>query len=339
MMQKQHKVGVVILNWNGLEITKRCLESLFKQTYKDFETIVIDNGSSDGSVNWLGRNKEINLIINETNQGFAKAINQGINKAIDDGCSYVVGLNNDTELDKEWLFELINFMDSNPDISLAQGATMQLGDKTLFDSSGIYLEKGFVPNQRALGQDSPRLDMAAIGPNAAGAIYRTSSLEDVKIANGDFFDSRFFAYVEDVDLDLRFFLRGYKFAFVPSAKLYHAGSYTGNKIAHKKMYWGARNLVWLVYKNVPVKVLRQTWKLIVRSHAANLQFLWREQRGNFLSYLKGLFVGLVSIPRFIKDRQVNLKAQRVDNTEFLDTLVPSNPPLTNPFKRILNLLK
>lgn len=332
------RVCIVILNWNKLELTKSCLESVQKQTYKNYHVIVVDNGSYDDSVSWLSNNS-IETIINSKNLGFAKAINQGFKKAVDLNYPYVVSLNNDAEIDKNWLKILVNYMENNPKVSFAQGASMQKNSPKKFDSSGIYLERGFIPNQRALGKTVPDLEIPAIGPNAAGSIYRKELLVNLQIRDGEYFDNRFFAYVEDVDFNLRATLRGYKFSFVPSAKLFHIGSATGNSIAKKKMYWGSRNLVWLVVKNAPLPILRKSGKMIIRSHVANLQYLWKEQRFNFNSYLLGLIVGLLLSPLFIRQRHRNLKKQKITNNDFYELLVPANPPLNNPLKKLLNLVK
>jgi len=328
-----------MLNWNGLAMTKSCVTSLRRQTYKDFQIIVIDNGSIDDSIAWLERQPDILLIKNSHNLGFARALNQGISKALSLHASYVAAINNDAMLDRDWLKHLVAYMETHKNTGFAQGATLQDGNKHLYDSSGIYLERGFIPNQRAFGQDNPRLDIPAVGPNAAVALYRATMLKQVQQRNGDFFEGRFFAYVEDVDFDLRCTLRGFEFAFVPAAQTYHEGSATGNRIAKRKMFWGARNLVWLVYKNASRGVFRQTWRLIIRSHLANLQFLWREQRPHFLPYLCGLVVGIVCIPRFYGDRSENLKRQKLTDDAFLSLLVPSNPPLHNPFRRQRSLVK
>lgn len=332
-------VGIVILNWNRLELTQTCLKTVAKQSYINRRIYVVDNGSHDGSVAWLNNQLGIQTIYNSKNIGFARAINQGIKKALEDECKYVVALNNDAEVAQDWLAKLVTHMEKNPRIGFSQGASMQAAHKHLFDSSGIYLERGFIPNQRAFGSSEPRTDMPIIGPNAAGAIYRSDMLRAVRYSSDEYFDKHFFAYVEDVDFDLRCTMRGYECGFVPSAKLFHIGSATGNKVVKKKMFWGSRNMVWLVFKNASWGVLTKTIRPIIRSHAANLQFLWREQRANFYPYLYGLLVGLAALPLFIRRRHINMRLRTMSDETLLDILIPSNPPLSNPLRKIRGLLK
>lgn len=331
--------GIVVLNWNRLDLTKRCLSNLENQTYNEKLVIIIDNGSTDGSVGWLSEQTNVTLIKNKRNFGFARAVNQGIALALGKKCKYVVTLNNDTEIDPTWLEKLVVFMESNPDVSFAQGASMESKNKKVFDSTGIYLEEGFMPRQRASGSTSPSLDTNAIGPNAAGAIYRSNALNELAIKNEQWFDNRFFAYVEDVDFNLRAAARGHRFAFIPAAILHHHGSLTGDVIAKKKMFWGARNQIWLVYKNAPWPVIRVKFKKITVSHLANLQFLWRKQRSNFWPYLAGVVVGVLRLPLLVADRRINMRKQTIANQSFLSLLTPANPPLSNPLRKLINLLK
>ena len=105
------------------------------------------------------------------------------------------------------------------------------------------------------------------------------------------------------------------------------------------MFWGSRNLVWLIVKNVPLSIIIKNLKIIIKSHLANLQFLWVNQRENFTSYLIGLLVGLLTMPLFFKKRSNNINRIKLTNDQFSDLLVDSNPPLTNPLKKLLDLVK
>ena len=133
----KEKVCIVVLNWNKLELTKSCLKSISEQSYKNYRVIVVDNGSVDGSKDWLHAQNNIDLISNKKNLGFARAINQGFKRAVDNKSKYIISLNNDTELDPNWLRKLVNFMEQNPGIDFAQGSSMQKEDVTVFDSTGI----------------------------------------------------------------------------------------------------------------------------------------------------------------------------------------------------------
>lgn len=330
---------IVILNWNGLELTKKCLASVHRQTFTKYRVIVVDNGSSDGSQAWLEAQDHLILIKNSSNQGFAQAINQGFSKALMLGAEYVVSLNNDVELDRKWLEVLVTYMSNNSSVGFAQGASMQFEERKHFDSTGIYLERGFIPNQRASGKTTPQLDIPAIGPNAAGAIYQAKMLTAIRHSADEYFDRRFFAYVEDVDFNLRCSARGFVFAYVKDALMFHIGSATGDRIARKKMFWGARNMVWLVYKNAPFAVFRKNARLIIKSHLANLQYLRREQPKNFWPYFWGLTVGVICLPAFLRKRRQNLRLQKITTAQFQALLVPSNPPLRNPLRNLKKLLK
>lgn len=332
-------VGIVILNWNGLELTKACLKSLERQSYSNTFITIVDNGSSDGSVKWLSNKTTVHPIENRKNRGFAKALNQGINACLKKDCTYIVSLNNDTTLDKDWLKQLVRYLEKNPKTDFAQGSSMQSKKTDIYDSSGVYIDRGFIPYQRGLNKKDPETTIKAIGPNAAGSIYRSTMLRSISYKGKEYFDEQFFAYVEDVDFNLRATLRGHKFSFIPEALLYHVGSATGEKVSKRKMFWGSRNLIWLVFKNVPFSVMKKHARYIIKAHLANLQFLSREQKSNFLPYLFGLVTGIVGIPLFWKKRRENLKLQKLSNDALLDLLAHSSPPFTNPFRKVLNLLK
>jgi len=218
-------------------------------------------------------------------------------------------------------------------VGLAQGSNYSTGAMDTYDSTGIYLEEGFIPRQRASGKTTKDLEITSVGPNAAAVILRRTLIDDISY-KGNLLDDRFFAYVEDVDMLLRAFSRGWKHAFVAKATAIHIGSVTGERVSTKKMYWGTRNLIWLLTKNVPIIVLRKKFKKIAVSHLANMQFLYRSNKTLFWAYMRGFVVGIVLSPLMYRKRSYISKHRAVEKETYLQILTPSAPPLNNPIKAL-----
>lgn len=331
---KKSRVAVITLSWNGAVHLKACLDELSKQTFKGFSIYVVDNGSTDDTFDICNihiNNLDLHYTRLRTNLGYAKGNNIGISKALKDDPEYIILLNNDTLPHKNWLEELVEYMDNNNDISLAQGLNF-INNKKI-DSNGIYLEEGFIPRQRSSGQEIFDWVTPTIGPNAAGAIIRSEIIPDLKYKN-QLLDDSFFAYVEDVDLMLRAFSRGYKHGYAKDAMLIHLGSKTGERVIGKKMYWGARNTVRMIYKNITPNVWKIKKRKIIKSQLANLEYLIKTNKILFLYYLFGLAHGIFTLPMYHNKRKHNLNRTTISDNQFLNCLVNSNPPLTNPFKKI-----
>ncbi|HEY8992983.1 MAG TPA: glycosyltransferase, partial [Candidatus Microsaccharimonas sp.] len=140
-------VLIVVLNWNGIKDTEKCLDSLLKQTYKDFKILVIDNGSVDGSLERLRqiekKNELISLAVNKHNKGFAGGVNTGISYAIKKDFDAVALFNNDAEADKNWLSELVKGLDQK-NTSIVTGLLLH-EDGTTIDSTGDYYSTWGMP--------------------------------------------------------------------------------------------------------------------------------------------------------------------------------------------------
>ena len=239
-------VSVVIANQNGKEYLARCLPSLMAQIFQDFEVIVVDNGSSDDSTAFLQENfPAVRLLQNDENRGFAGANNQGIATARG---KYIVTLNNDTEVDPDWLRSLVAAADLHPDIG-AFASLILLDDKRdVIDSAGLSVSLLGHGCQNRLGETATTVDSSeeVFGVCAAAAMYRKDLFDDVGL-----FDEDFFAYYEDVDLAWRARLRGWRSMLVPQAVVYHVHSATGGRGSHFKKRMMARNRVWAILKNYP----------------------------------------------------------------------------------------
>ena len=278
------KVTIIIPNYNGLKFMEPCMAALDRQLCRDFQLLVVDNGSTDGSVEWL---KEHGLpsIFLETNTGFSGAVNVGIRAA---KTPYVILLNNDTEAEPEYVGELLKAIETSPKIFSVSPKMIQLYHKELMDDAGdMYSIMGWA-YQRGVGQEIERYDRPChIFSSCAGAaIYRREVFEEI-----GYFDEMHFAYLEDIDVGYRAKLYGYDNVFCPEAVVYHVGSGTsGSKYNSFKVKLAARNNVYLNYKNM------RTWQLLLNSPCllagTFVKFLFFKKMGFGKDYVSGFLEGI-----------------------------------------------
>lgn len=261
--QKYPCAAIVIVNWNGEKYLKHCLSSLKAADYpkKKLKVVVVDNGSNDNSVFWAVKLFSAATIIkNRQNYGFAKANNIGIIRALKDkNVKYIVTLNNDTEIDKDWLKNLVSFMEKNNKVGVAVGKILQFNNRNKIDSAGDFISRDTLRiinrgyNEYDRGQyDSPIEIFSAC---AAASIFRRQTLEEIQI-DKEFFDESFVSYIEDVDLNIRAKLKGWLIFYVPDAIVYHIGSATSSRLSKAyKEYFSRRNRILMAVKNLPFKFM------------------------------------------------------------------------------------
>ena len=248
------KATVIIPNINGKGWLKDSIESIYAQTEQDFALIVVDNGSTDESLE-LARSyadrPNFTLIENGRNTGFSHAVNQGIALAKSE---YVVLFNNDAFAEPEWLAELLAAAEQDKKIFAVQSLMIRHFERELADDAGDYVTwMGFAcktgDGRRASRYNRPRRIFSACG---GAALYRKSILDEI---GG--FDENFFAYFEDVDLSWRANNAGYKNVFCPSARCYHiCGASTGAvRYNAFKSRQSGRNSLLLPLKNEPLAML------------------------------------------------------------------------------------
>jgi hypothetical protein len=262
--------SVIILNWNGREFLEPCLASLFAQTYRQFEIVLVDNGSSDGSIGLVrekfGTNLQntalphLKIVELSQNSGFA-----GGNLAGLEHCSpqagFIATLNNDTIAEPAWLETLVTTLKATPSsqkVGAVCGYLLFQSNQTI-NSAGIEIYRNGLVLDCNIGQ-IPTFDTApqrVFGVSAGAALYRREAIEDA----GGFFDAAFFAYLEDADLAWRLQLRGWSSLFITAKKaiVWHAHSATGKQGSPFKSFQLGRNRWWVILKNLPAKVL---WKTI-----------------------------------------------------------------------------
>jgi GT2 family glycosyltransferase len=221
-------VSVIIVNWNGARFLATCLAALESQDYRPLEILIVDNGSTDGSVEYLRSQPAIRLIENDTNVGFARANNQAIAQAKGE---YLLLLNADATLRSDYVRRLVQDLQRDPKLGSATGKLLRPsndGGRTV-DSAGHVLYRNLWSANRGEGEpDGPPYDQAeeVFGVCAAAAIYRRKMLDEVAV-DGEVFDGDFFAYLEDADLDWRARLHGWRSWYDPQAIAIHQRSGSG----------------------------------------------------------------------------------------------------------------
>ena len=252
-------ISVVIVNYNGGAFLQEAVNALSRQTLKDFELIVFDNASSDGSADALDLTglAEARLIRHSDNIGFAAGNNRAAEAARG---TWLALLNPDTVAAPDWLEKLIAASQAYPDCRNFASAQINLNNPDLLDGAGdAYLIFGF-PWRGGFGRPASELPPSGWVFSACGAAAMYD--RELFLSMGGF-DERFFCYCEDVDLGFRLQLAGYDCRFVSEAVVRHAGSgITGHRSAFST-YYGTRNRIWTYSKNMPPAVLVATFPVHV----------------------------------------------------------------------------
>ena len=244
-------VSVIIVNYNGSHLLKECLESLSRQTYTDFEIIVVDNGSTDGSVELVKNHfPEVHILVNETNLGYGEGNNRGI---MHSKGRYVVLLNNDTKVHHCWLEELIKVAEEDSSIGMCASKILNYDNPEIIDNTGLLMyPDGLARGRGRLEKDRGQYDTLeeVFIPSGCAALYRREMLEEIGL-----FDEDFFLYLDDVDIGLRARLAGWKCIYVPDAIVYHKYSATTEPYSPLKAYLVERNRIWIVIKYFPLRMI------------------------------------------------------------------------------------
>lgn len=249
MISLKPRISVVIVNYNGARFLKDCLDSLHAQTISDFEIVIVDNNSLDRSVRIITEAyPDVVLIRNKANLGFAAGTNQGIRVAQGE---YILTLNNDTRVEPSFLEEIVGPMDD--DLRVCICASKMLLPDGRINSTGLCISRsGAAWNRGMFERDSGQYAQQeeVFGASAGAALYRKTMLDEIGL-----FDEDFFMYMEDVDLSFRARLAGWKCLFVPTAVVYHHHGGTAEYGSDMAVYYGNRNIIWMVVKNYPTGFL------------------------------------------------------------------------------------
>ncbi len=288
-------ISVVIPNYNGKHYLERCLSSLEDQTYEEIEVIIVDNGSWDGSSEYVEeRFPWVRIVRNEDNLGFAGGVNSGIAQARGE---MILTLNNDTKAERDLVKSLAEAMASDDRVGMC-ASKMLFCDRRI-NSAGICLSRSGAAWDRGMGEvDEGQYDEVeeVFGPCAGAALYRREMLEEIGL-----FDEDFFAYMEDVDLAFRGQLAGWKCLYVPSAVVYHVHSGTAGFRSDFSVYYGNRNILWYAIKDFPARLLISSLPWIVGRNLFVIPYY--ALRGQGRTILMSKVDAVKGVPRMLRKRR------------------------------------
>jgi GT2 family glycosyltransferase len=303
------QISVIIANWNGKHLLGDCLGALRRQTLRDFETILVDNGSNDGSTEYVRTHfPEVQLLALPENLGFTGGNIAGYAQADGD---LIVLLNNDTEAHPNWLGELHRASLTYADAGSFASRMMYFQDRGRVENCGFNL--GISGAVMDLGRDElegpkwyePRKVFGGCGGAVA---YRRRMLEDI-----GFLDPEFVMIYEDLDLSFRAQLRGYQCVYVPGAIVYHCYRVTIGKAPSRQVFYSQRNIELVHLKNMPLAMILQSLpqRLLYEVGAA----IYFSKQGRGTAFLQAKLSVLKSLPSILRKRREIQKRRTISNTQ------------------------
>lgn len=303
------KASIIIPNWNGKELLKDCLDSLFEQSFKNFEIILVDNGSTDNSIEYVAANyPRVKILKLKKNFGFAKAINEGVKASSAD---YVIFLNNDTSVDKDWVKSLVSCAHLHPEVISVNSKLLNFYERKKIDGLGILINE--VGQARSIGwneedRDQYNNEFYIFGATGGAALFRREDFIKVGL-----FDEKYFMYSEEVDFAFKAQFLGYKSIFCPKAVVYHKHKATSKKLPEHIEYWQFRNMTQTIIRDFPNFILFKKWRFL-KIILVHLNTIFYQLRKGFFwaPFLTDLWL-IYHLPKLLNERrkiQSNIKVER-----------------------------
>lgn len=278
------KVSVIVLTYNGKDMTVRLLESLAKTNFTDYETVLVDNASTDGCEEYVREHfPYVRIIRNDKNLGYAGGMNVGIKTV---SGKYVVLLNNDMLVDPNWLDELVKVAESDEKIGIVGGSLTS--EEIDFERLGYLESNGVLLKLKPL--DIPKNKLDANFPDMVQVDNTVGLIKKVVLDDIGMFDEKYFFYWEEVDLCYRAKMAGYKIVAASKSKIWHGGGMTIKKMPYMKTFHYNKNKIRFILKNlnlprkfinVPVTISQQLLK--------GMEYMLRGDTKNCFAIIKGIF--------------------------------------------------
>jgi len=319
--------SIVIINWNSGNLLLRCLDALQVQTWRDFEIIIIDNGSTDDSLEYIKQSKVTPRVTQLTeNLGFAAANNIGIRLAHGE---WIVLLNADAFPESDWLEKLLTIAERKTEYSFFSSRQIQENKPELLDGagdtyhiSGLAWRIGYQLPSKTHGLEKKDVFSAC----GAAALYR----RDEFLSIGGF-DEDYFSYFEDVDLGFRLQLAGKKCLYVSDAVVHHVGSASTGKRSDFSVYYGYRNMIWTFLKNMPSPLI---W-FFLPLHIVTVTFFifYLTLRGQGRVILDAVADAVQGLPKTLEKRKKIQKNIKINPFKLLDVM---STGLLEPYRELIH---
>ncbi len=323
------EISVVVVNWNGRQFLEECLQSLRRQTFRDFEVIFVDNGSADGSVSYVqNRFPEVTVVPLSENRGFTGGNIAGYQQSKG---KLIALLNNDTEVHAGWLDEIYQAAMQYPEAGSFASRMMYFDDRKRIENCGFDLGTAGVTVDLGRGElEATRWESsnAVFGACGGAVVYRRSMLDDV-----GFLDPDFFMVYEDVDLSFRAQLRGYPCIYVPAAVVYHRYRATLGRASVGQVFYSQRNIEFVYFKNMPLVLMLLSLPQRLLYEVGSAIYFARTGRG--AAFARAKFDALRHLPSLLKKRK-QIQQRRILANHQLRSLL--KPVLAIKFRKLLSSL-
>ena len=318
MSEGRPLVSVIVVNWNRKGYLERCFNAIAAQDYPNLDVILVDNGSTDGSLELMREHfSDVLLISLDQNMGFAPANNIGILASTG---VYVLTLNNDTALASGCVSALVDTIERYPQAWACAPKIISFDNPPVIVNVGIGA-RDHMPTDRGGGEpDDGRYDTVeeVFGPNGGAGLYRRAALDEIGL-----FDEDFFFYYEDVDLAWRARFAGWTCIYAPTAVCKHVSGGTSKSLPFFTEYHIFRNIIWLYIKGIPCVYLRRRLPRMIKQE---LIFWKTHLRRGDTQWLKMKWDTYCKAPIMLIKRRSIQRSRRIDDAEFERWFLPLLPP-------------
>lgn len=310
-------LSVVIATWNGSAHLGPCLDSLARQEFSPLETIVVDNGSTDGSAD-VAHARGATVLRNDLNLGFAVANNQGVEAAHGE---FVLFLNDDTVVEPGALRSLVEALEAHEDWGACQPKLLLMEDPTRLDTAGSFLTTtGFLVHRGVFGPDRPEFDREEeiFAAKGAALLCRRDLLAEVGA-----FDADFFAYFEETDLCWRIWLAGWRVGYVPSARVLHKLGSTAATLPRPFVFYHSfKNRICSLLKNLGPRRLAFTLPLhVVLCLGVSLGLAVRGRGSDAAAVLRAIAWNVRELPTTLRKRRRTQLMRKVSDAELRPRII------------------